>query len=310
MTKQEQDRELVDAESEPTAELEMLPESVLDATDSHPIPDDRFESDPIEAAGTESAGADDDRTVPGSASGDTSLVDALGSLRSEVDLVRALTESLDRDVQDGQGVTTVLAKDLEAIRMKQAATEELLGLCRSEIEKLKTQIAMSQQDAAPMADDAGPETNRSQQDSPQIMPGSGQRPALAGVPEAGADESPAVAESSNAKRAQVVPFDDFAAAPVPERLLVVRNCSTSKSYPLDEGNVRLGSSPDNDIQLGSSYVSRHHAEFVSSRAGCVLKDLDSTNGIYVNSRRIKRCALHNGDWIAIGKYRFEFVEQH
>lgn len=304
MTKQEQNAEPVDEEAEPTAELEMLPASALDPTDSHQILDARYGDENF-------VDADADRAAAGAAAEDSCLGDTLETLRIEIDSVRALTETLDRDVQDSQGVTSVLAKDLEAMRMKQAATEELLGLCRSEIEKLKSQMMTSEHEPAMTCENPGAGGDPALQVPPPVVPDHEQQSEFAALPVVDTDDSSAVANAASVNKAQVLPItaiDDAPGAQTPERLLVVRNCSTTKSYPLEAGNVRLGSSPDNDIRLGSSYVSRHHAEFVSSGAGCVLKDLDSTNGTYVNSRRVRRCALRNGDWIAIGKHRFEFVE--
>ena len=39
----------------------------------------------------------------------------------------------------------------------------------------------------------------------------------------------------------------------------------------------------------------------------VLEDLGSTNGVYVNNRRISKQTLKDGDQVTIGKTRFRFV---
>jgi chromosome segregation ATPase len=93
-------------------------------------------------------------------------------------------------------------------------------------------------------------------------------------------------------------------------LLVPLNDKASSQYPISTGRLSLGSSPDNDIQIKSGFISRHHAEIVSVSTNSILRDLKSTNGTYVNSKRIKRHALRNGDSISIGKHRFKFVKQN
>lgn len=93
-------------------------------------------------------------------------------------------------------------------------------------------------------------------------------------------------------------------------LLVPLDNKASSQYSIRTGRLSLGSSPDNDIQIKSDFISRHHAEIVSGSTDSILRDLNSTNGTYVNSKRIKRHALRNGDSIAIGKHRFKFVRQN
>jgi chromosome segregation ATPase len=68
----------------------------------------------------------------------------------------------------------------------------------------------------------------------------------------------------------------------------------------------IGRTPDNDIQIDASYVSRHHAVILSSAQHCIIEDLNSMNGVLVNGRRISRHALRDGDVVAIGKSVFRF----
>lgn len=92
-------------------------------------------------------------------------------------------------------------------------------------------------------------------------------------------------------------------------LLVSLNDKASSQYSIRTGRLSLGSSSDNDIRIKSAFISRHHAEIVSGPTDSILRDLNSTNGTYVNSSRIKRHALRNGDSITIGKHRFKFVKK-
>ncbi len=79
----------------------------------------------------------------------------------------------------------------------------------------------------------------------------------------------------------------------------------SKDFPLDKP-VTLGRSLDASIPLPNASVSRTHASISSQADGSLaIRDLDSSNGIYVNDRRIDRIAsLTSGNHIQIGELHF------
>ncbi|MEO0580203.1 MAG: FHA domain-containing protein [Pseudomonadota bacterium] len=70
----------------------------------------------------------------------------------------------------------------------------------------------------------------------------------------------------------------------------------------------IGRTPDNDVRLESKFVSRHHAQIVSSLQSCVLEDLNSTNGLYLGGKRIKKRVLQDGDVITIGKHELRYYD--
>ncbi len=104
----------------------------------------------------------------------------------------------------------------------------------------------------------------------------------------------------------VRPDDKF--VPNDPKVLIEVDDNTSTRHPINTGRLSLGSSADNDIQINSDFTSPHHACIVSNSTTCVLEDLNSTNGTYVNSKRIRKHALRNGDWLMIGKHRFQYVK--
>jgi pSer/pThr/pTyr-binding forkhead associated (FHA) protein len=67
--------------------------------------------------------------------------------------------------------------------------------------------------------------------------------------------------------------------------------------------ILVGRAPDCELHLDSRFVSRHHA--LISRAGdrVVIEDLNSANGVFVDSRRVSRSDLHPGNTVAIGNFR-------
>jgi predicted nucleic acid-binding Zn-ribbon protein len=95
------------------------------------------------------------------------------------------------------------------------------------------------------------------------------------------------------------------ADPVPERFLVSEDEGSDVSYPLGRRST-LGRTPDNDIQIDASWISRRHAVILSSPQHCIIEDLDSMNGVLVNGRRVTRQLLRNGDVVMVGRSRFRY----
>jgi type II secretory pathway predicted ATPase ExeA len=88
--------------------------------------------------------------------------------------------------------------------------------------------------------------------------------------------------------------------PVGRLLLALKGVELGESL-LVPGRFIIGRTPDNDLQVDSKFVSRHHAQVVTSPDGsCVLEDLNSTNGVFLNGKRVRRHKLTQGDVIKIG----------
>lgn len=63
--------------------------------------------------------------------------------------------------------------------------------------------------------------------------------------------------------------------------------------------VSFGRDDSNDIMIASDIVSRHHGHFTVKDGRCYITDDKSTNGTYVNGRRIEQVELKDGDSIRI-----------
>ena len=75
---------------------------------------------------------------------------------------------------------------------------------------------------------------------------------------------------------------------------------------LEAGTYRIGKSSKADVQIPDPRVSRHHANLIVSPVGSYIIDVGSTNGTYVNGRRITApVSLARGDSVQIGKTIFE-----
>jgi len=87
--------------------------------------------------------------------------------------------------------------------------------------------------------------------------------------------------------------------------------------PILKGQLIIGRGEESDIPIQDPSVSRQHlllsCRRVVDRNGrqefrVLLKDLGSTNGTLVNSRRVQRAVLRSGDMISLGQalLRFEY----
>jgi chromosome segregation ATPase len=68
--------------------------------------------------------------------------------------------------------------------------------------------------------------------------------------------------------------------------------------------TRIGRAPGCEMQIESTSVSRHHALVHMSAREVIIEDLNSTNGVLVNGRRISRQLLNDGDLLTIGEAQF------
>jgi hypothetical protein len=79
-----------------------------------------------------------------------------------------------------------------------------------------------------------------------------------------------------------------------------------RTHELSKRRVVIGRSRECDIQLSDPNVSRRHAEVRQEGATYWVVDLDSTNGIEVNGRRLKRAKLESGDRLTLGSTDITF----
>ncbi len=78
---------------------------------------------------------------------------------------------------------------------------------------------------------------------------------------------------------------------------------------VDKRRVVLGRSRECDIQVEDANVSRRHAELRQEGTTYWIVDLDSTNGIEVNGRRVKRAKLESGDSFTVGETLVTFTTE-
>jgi general secretion pathway protein A len=140
---------------------------------------------------------------------------------------------------------------------------------------------------------------------PQPAAPSGATPAAPAGAAAPATPAAAAAAASHAAPAAATPEP----AELLGKLLVATDGRTVLEVPLRVGRLIVGRTPDNDIHIDSRFVSRHHCQIITTAHSCVIEDLNSTNGIYVKSARVRRHYLNDGDVVLVGKHELIYVDE-
>ncbi|WP_040799408.1 BTAD domain-containing putative transcriptional regulator [Nocardia higoensis] len=73
-----------------------------------------------------------------------------------------------------------------------------------------------------------------------------------------------------------------------------------RELPIPHAGMRIGRMTDNDLVVDDPKASRYHAHIMPSRAGLLIKDLHSANGVYINEEPIESALLADRDMIRIG----------
>jgi diguanylate cyclase (GGDEF)-like protein len=99
----------------------------------------------------------------------------------------------------------------------------------------------------------------------------------------------------------------------PDRALltVLMGLNVGQVFTLDRSETLIGRSQDAEVHLEDVGVSRRHARIVrTEERRHILEDLGSTNGIFLNGRRVERADLSHGDRVQIGPslvFRFGLI---
>jgi general secretion pathway protein A len=91
------------------------------------------------------------------------------------------------------------------------------------------------------------------------------------------------------------------------RLVVSSGRQVVAEIALNRPRMVLGRDDSCDISLDSRYVSRYQNLFMETPEGWLLIDLSSTNGCFVNGRRVREHRLRDGDLIAVGHHQLRFT---
>lgn len=97
-----------------------------------------------------------------------------------------------------------------------------------------------------------------------------------------------------------------ASATTLRRYLISLDPDERAIHELSKPRVSVGRSADADLSMSDSTVSRLHAILSLQGGVTVVEDASSTNGLFVNARRVSRAVLKDGDTVTFGTARFQY----
>ncbi len=87
----------------------------------------------------------------------------------------------------------------------------------------------------------------------------------------------------------------------PLYVLVLTTDTPPKTFPLTQAYIHIGRSRQNEIVIENPHISRIHARLIRQKDVYILEDLNSTNGTFLNERRVTHpVVLQPGDRIRLG----------
>jgi hypothetical protein len=92
----------------------------------------------------------------------------------------------------------------------------------------------------------------------------------------------------------------------PARVLVRTEGNTEHVHVLAR-RTRIGRGSDNELVLDTKHVSRYHCVLLAGPVHTSIEDLNSTNGVFVNNKRIARHILKDGDRVTVGRTQFRYT---
>ncbi|MEJ2044488.1 MAG: FHA domain-containing protein [Reinekea sp.] len=100
-------------------------------------------------------------------------------------------------------------------------------------------------------------------------------------------------------------------------LMQIKNEVVQAKFSIEQKTVSIGRSTDNDIQLDDATVSSNHAWIECHPADDAqeverykLIDLNSTNGTFLNEKKVEETFIKHNDILRVGFVSFKFIDEN
>jgi len=84
------------------------------------------------------------------------------------------------------------------------------------------------------------------------------------------------------------------------KLVLLGDAFAGRTYELNVEKTTVGRVEDNAFQIAEPSVSSHHAEIILRGNDVVIKDLNSTNGTFINGEKVTEATLKPGQTLKFG----------
>lgn len=85
------------------------------------------------------------------------------------------------------------------------------------------------------------------------------------------------------------------------KLTIKTGAQAGRQIELKDGLNRIGRNPSNDIQIDEPSISSFHCELQVAEIAVAVRDLNSTNGTFINEKQIVKGILQRGDTLTLGE---------
>ena len=85
------------------------------------------------------------------------------------------------------------------------------------------------------------------------------------------------------------------------KLVILNQGMTGRTFDLNVERTTVGRVEDNTFQIADASVSSHHAEVLLRGTEVVIRDLNSTNGTFINNEKISEATLKSGQTLRFGQ---------
>jgi len=93
------------------------------------------------------------------------------------------------------------------------------------------------------------------------------------------------------------------------KIILKFNDTVIDQIVLKQGDMSIGRKPGSDILLDNLAVSGNHASIFTIGEDSFIQDLNSTNGTFVNNKRVTKHHLDNGDVVTIGNHSLSYLNE-
>ena len=92
------------------------------------------------------------------------------------------------------------------------------------------------------------------------------------------------------------------------RLILSLDGQVLAEYNMSKERYTIGRLPDNDVRIDNAAVSGHHSLIINILNDSFLEDLNSTNGMFIDEKQIKKRRLRDGDVISLGVHQIVYTD--